>query len=65
MTKVCDDLFTDCEKGLKKLKSLLEKQKNSEEQERLKKIQDEMLRAQQLKEAEEAEKRNEEEIRKQ
>lgn len=62
---MCNDLFADCEKGLKKLKNLLEKQKNSEEQARLKKIQEEMLRAQQLKEAEEAEKRNEEEIRKQ
>jgi myosin-6 len=65
ITKTYDELFNDCEKGLKKLKNLIEKQKNKEEQERLRKIQEELQRAQQLKESEEAQKRNEEETRKQ
>jgi myosin-6 len=60
-----NDLFAACDRDLKKLKSLLEQQKNKEEQDRLRKIQEEMLRAQKQKEAEEAQKRLEEEQRKQ
>ena len=39
IVKSYNDLFAACERDLKKLKSLLEHQKNKDEQERLKKIQ--------------------------
>lgn len=58
-------MFAACEKDLKKLKSLLEQQKNKDEQDRLRKIQEEMLRAQKEKDDEEKQKRLEEEQRKQ
>jgi myosin-6 len=65
INKCYNDLFAACDRDLKKLKSLLEQQKNKEEQDRLRKIQEEMLRAQKQKEAEELQKRLEEEQRKQ
>lgn len=39
INKMYDDIFTECDRDLKKLKTLLEQQKNKDEQERLKKIQ--------------------------
>ena len=63
--KIYEELYHACEKDLKKLKSILEHQKNKDEQDRLRKIQEEMQRVQRLKEEEDAKKLAEEEQRKQ
>jgi len=63
--KIYDELFHACEKDMKKLKSMIESQKNREEQERLRRIQEDLARAQALQQEEEAKKAAEEEIRRQ
>ncbi len=60
-----NDLFGSCEKDLRKLKSILEHQKNRDEQERLRKIQEDLELALKQKQEEENLKRLEEEQRKQ
>lgn len=60
-----NDLFSACERDFKKLKALLENQKNKEEQERLRKIQDELVKAQRQKEDEQNKKIMEENLKKQ
>ena len=65
ITSCYNELFLSCEKDLKKLKSILEHQKNKDEQERLRKVQEDLQRVQKQKEDEESQKRDEEEQRKQ
>jgi hypothetical protein len=65
VNKLYNDLLAACERDLKKLKQLLENQKNKDEQERLRKIQEEMLRVQKQKEEEERKKLDDEQQRKQ
>ena len=65
VNKLYNDLLAACERDLKKLKQLLENQKNKDEQERLRKIQEEMFRVQKQKEEEERKKLDEEQQRKQ
>lgn len=60
-----NDLFNACERDFKKIKKLLENQKNKEEQERLRMIQDELIKVQREKEDEEKRKLMEENLRKQ
>ena len=63
--KLYNDLYTSFDSDLKKLKALLEQQKNRDEQERLRKLQEEVEKAKRQKEDEEKQKELEELQRKQ
>jgi myosin VI len=63
--KLYNDLFAAFDTDLKKLKALLEQQKNRDEQERLKKLQEEIEKAKRQKEEEEKQKELEDKQRKQ
>ncbi len=65
IAKIYDELFHLSEKDMKKLKGMIESQKNREEQERLARIQEDLMRAQTQQKQEEAQKLIEEEKRKQ
>ena len=56
ITAMYSELLAACEVDLKKLKTVLEHQKNRDEEERLRKIQEEMARAMRLKQEEERQK---------
>lgn len=65
IAKLYNDLYASFDSDLKKLKGLLEQQKNREEQERLRKLQEEVEKARRQKEEEERQKASEELQRKQ